>query len=44
MHCCIVQKTVENAYEHVWQWMEFNSDFSDTLRRYGRLPIGSIEE
>ena len=34
----------DNKYEYSWYRNEFSADFINTLRKYGRLPISSVDE
>ena len=43
-HFCTVRLNEEGNYEHSWHCMPYNSDFSTMLRKYGRLPVDSIEK
>ena len=31
-------------YEHNWYQMSFNSDFANSLIKYGRLPIDTVDK
>ena len=43
LNFCTSQLNDERYYEHSWHCMSFNTDFAELLRKYGGLPIDSVE-
>ena len=44
MHFTTTRTTEDNKTAQNWHIMKFKSDFMDTLRTYGRLPLQSPDE
>ena len=44
MHFCTVIQKDETIFEHDWHILEFNDDFFQILKDFGRLPIESMSD